>query len=700
MPQTTAKPWARVVILLVALAAALFLSRYFSQTWIPTDPRDALIFQNALLLVVLGSALIEHKYTKPADSVLNGLFGMITLVTVYQVAPATSWWVVFGYCTVVFLLSVACSLASSGPQISGWQKKVAELTFRPSVLFGQARVLYSIVFLYGLLSFYGLQDHRTIAFVLFWGLFIALWPMGVPEILSSLTEAGKAPTSIGRVVRNDWPDLLRVQLSDASQWDSDSQFVYAQADGQRRLVFPLYSRVQQDGVLATALCGPSIPQEPDGREAGHVYPLQADERPALEATILDLDPKELLGFIVEESSIGSIRFETWRVDKCAEGALVYCQIGKRTVYYQIAEGVTREESLESDRHGFQVAVATQLGVLDDDRGFRKYPWLPPMNTPVMGVPEDFGDGLLEEHDRDFSYGRIPGSNLPVRGGFSAAMEHHTAILGVTGSGKTELAYDLIAHAVEAGIKVVCIDITAKYAGRLDHLAARDLSITHATSAKLSDRLFAVETGTYGAPKEKEALKEFADELRQEVRDSVEGFLTSTDDDARVGIVTLEEISNTKASIFITELFLTGILEFARDESDECPRVLIVIEEAHTVVPEATTMGLGDYDSRGLVGKIAQIALQGRKFGVGLLVIGQRTATVSKTVLTQCNTMITLNCFDETSLKFLANVYGRAHTDMISNLPFLHALVYGKGVRSDRPVMVQIPFSEDKAKEGG
>jgi len=41
------------------------------------------------------------------------------------------------------------------------------------------------------------------------------------------------------------------------------------------------------------------------------------------------------------------------------------------------------------------------------------------------------------------------------------------------------------------------------------------------------------------------------------------------------------------------------------------------------------MGLGDFDSRGLVGKISQIALQGRKYGIGLLVISQRTATVVK-----------------------------------------------------------------------
>jgi DNA helicase HerA-like ATPase len=127
--------------------------------------------------------------------------------------------------------------------------------------------------------------------------------------------------------------------------------------------------------------------------------------------------------------------------------------------------------------------------------------------------------------------------------------------------------------------------------------------------------------------------------------------------------------------------------------------LVVVEEAHTVMPEPTTMGLGDYDSRGLVSKIAQIALQGRKYGVGLLVIAQRTATVSKTVLTQCNTMIALSCYDDTSLGFLGNFYGAAHARLIPNLSRLQAVVFGKAVRSERPIVVEIPFNAAKAAAG-
>ena len=95
----------------------------------------------------------------------------------------------------------------------------------------------------------------------------------------------------------------------------------------------------------------------------------------------------------------------------------------------------------------------------------------------------------------------------------------------------------------------------------------------------------------------------------------------------LGIFTLPSISNTKATLQATEIYLTSLFKYNRSNRKDRSRVLVVLEEAHTVVPESGTMGLGDFDSKGMVAKIAQIALQGRKYDVGLLVIAQRTATV-------------------------------------------------------------------------
>jgi DNA helicase HerA-like ATPase len=252
---------------------------------------------------------------------------------------------------------------------------------------------------------------------------------------------------------------------------------------------------------------------------------------------------------------------------------------------------------------------------------------------------------------------------------------------------------MIRHALKNGIRVVCIDLTSQYQGRLADLNPMDLSITHELAEELGQKLFDVDTGTYGAGTEKKALGQFADTLRQQIAESVVDFLEGAN--SGLGLIRLEEISNTKATLWITELYMTCLLKYAREKLGACPRTLIVVEEAHTVMPEPSMMGLGDFDSRGLVGKIAQIALQGRKFGVGLLVLAQRTATVSKTVLTQCNTIISFTCYDDTSLGFLRNIFGPDHVALIPNLRPLTAVAFGPWIRSEKPIVFEIPFNHEK-----
>ena len=105
--------------------------------------------------------------------------------------------------------------------------------------------------------------------------------------------------------------------------------------------------------------------------------------------------------------------------------------------------------------------------------------------------------------------------------------------------------------------------------------------------------------------------------------------------------------------------------------------------------------LGDYGStKALVSKMSQIALQGRKYGVGLMVLAQRTANVSKTVLTQCNTIIALQAFDETSFIFLSNYIGKDLAQALPHLKQYHAVVTGKAIKSNLPMII------DLTRQGG
>jgi hypothetical protein len=491
------------------------------------------------------------------------------------------------------------------------------------------------------------------------------------------------------------PDIVRVELRPGANWDSNSSIVACTGDGQGRVVLPLFTQAQNECVVGTGLCLGCPDDSVSGVKRGGVYVV--DDRTSnsaemvrdyfgLEATALPI------GLVCEGSRIGKINFVTWAPESCQEGGLVFCQVNGQRVFYQIVEGNTRQEILAQHRHGFQVAEATQLGVLDETKGFVKFPWLPGVNTPVFLASEQPSPDVPQPKPDEFILGYVPGSTVPVVANVVEMRSHHTAILGVTGTGKTELAFDLIRLAVSKGTKVFCVDLTGFYGVRLAALTPMELGLKSTLADELGKHLFEAETGQYGAGKEKQALKKFADPLRDDVEKNVADFLE--DDGQRLGVFSLPSISNTKATIYATELYLSSIFRYAREHQEERP-IWIVLEEAHTVVPEASTMGLGDYESRGMVAKIAQIALQGRKYDIGLLVIAQRTATVSKTVLTQCNTTIAFSSFDKTGLDFLTNVYGSDYAALVPNLGFLQAVAFGKGINSERPLIVEIPYDENK-----
>ena len=90
-----------------------------------------------------------------------------------------------------------------------------------------------------------------------------------------------------------------------------------------------------------------------------------------------------------------------------------------------------------------------------------------------------------------------------------------------------------------------------------------------------------------------------------------------------------------------------------------------------------------------VNRTARVILQGRKFGVGSLIITQRTANVTKTILNQCNSIIALQSFDQTGLDFLKNYMGDEYSNSISTLPLRHAILVGKASSSSRPVIFKI-----------
>lgn len=171
--------------------------------------------------------------------------------------------------------------------------------------------------------------------VVFWGVFIVLWPLGVPELLSMLRLRRAAVRPIGKVIRTDWPNIVRCALRSNASWSREQLKIYQQADGTQRYVLPLYSQVQEDTLLGTGLCLADLPTPSRLFDTGYVYDDTGDqESPMVAAGELlgGSGTSKLVGFIVEDSEIGQIRFETWDPAACQEGMLVWCRINDTHVF--------------------------------------------------------------------------------------------------------------------------------------------------------------------------------------------------------------------------------------------------------------------------------------------------------------------------------------------------------------------------------
>jgi hypothetical protein len=121
--------------------------------------------------------------------------------------------------------------------------------------------------------------------------------------------------------------------------------------------------------------------------------------------------------------------------------------------------------------------------------------------------------------------------------------------------------------------------------------------------------------------------------------------------------------------------------------------MVVVEEAHNYIPER---GTGNAASTSIV---RTIAAEGRKFGLGLMVISQRPARVDKNVISQCNTQIIMRVTNPNDLKALSKGLEGMTSELeeeIKRLPPGVAMLVSNEI--ERPITVSV--RPRKSRHGG
>jgi len=698
----------RLVTLLFYFLILIFISGFVTDIWFPKGGGKSLWFYSAIGLLFF-TRLSSPFFIKPRDSLASGVTVALLLATV-DLTPVTYLNLELNYfrwTTVVLAILTASSaliaiyLFQADTESNNYKSTISRIAFRISDRFGRGQVLFTPPVLLSILGFY--QDNITqqLWLIFIWFILIFVEPIDLIFLLakdiSKLKKEDIPDLVIGKIQRIDEPQIIRVKLNSSKTWESKLVHLACLADSSLVEVLPLFIQTQVNGLIGTGLFNYTQIGKMEDAVPGFVY--RTEKTRKYDEVVSEFCGNDfsadLIGFVVERSNISSIRFEVASNNILQEGLLVFVRQGEKNIYYQIIDAMTEEEYFSQNPRGTHVVIAGQLGEFDSKKGFVKYGWLPFMNTPVF-LPQGKVKAIEKRKlvDDEMIIGTIPKTKIPIRISLKDMLEYHTAILGVTGTGKTEFAFDIIRKEIDRGIKVICIDFTGEYLLRLSNLKPISLGLSESQSKELQDCIFKVETGEYGAGNEKKELKKLIDELKPEIKKETDDFLEN--EDINLAIFELEDIANTKVTLRLTELYLSSIFNWAKNNRKQ-KNILLVLEEAHTVIPETNLFGHDKSETGAVVGRMAQIALQGRKYGVGLLLISQRTALVSKTLLSQCNTVLSFAMYDETGLNYLSNVFSTDYVRAIPNLNFLQCIALGKAVKSDRPVIFEIPYDKSKLK---
>jgi len=644
-------------------------------------------------MLLFSILFIEPYYSSPKNVITNSIPLLLVYLSVKQsFANEFVWWISIGLILFLLLLSVlSLSIYDQSKSPEYKLNKFSTSLKKIVVFFGRGKIIYSFVFISVLFLYKAelvekFSDTYLFVMIVLWGLALLIDTKALHNQIY-LQKRDLKTNSIGEIFGVQSKKMFLVKLFDDrkiirrfdvvkfnySMQDSDDYVICG-------IVFDTYLLNQEKWAKVLQLGN-----EQKGTfkyDKNIVYKITKLEE--VEKLEKDLKIENFVGVVIEKTTIGEIKFEySKKTDDIQEGDLLEIQLGSKRLFYQVINGTTESEMLENKNEtGFIEGEAIQLGEWQDELlSFQKFGWVPDINTPIFKA--DTSDIIVPEIEYpDYEIGSIPNTNLPSVINLHEAISHHMALLGVTGSGKTFLAKEII-KTLLSDTNIICIDFTGEYINDLKSL--KPVSLIKVTGLNALEK-------TFVAKHEKALHKDITEELklRKQIQAQLDVYVkTFIESNDNLGLFELPVLSNTSFILEFTQYFIESVFNYAKNNSGT--KICLVLEEAHTIVPETNFLGdLGDYGStKALVNKMSQIALQGRKFGVGFLVIAQRTANVSKTVLTQCNTIVCFQAFDETSFNFLGNYIGK---DLVKSLPQLkryHAIVSGKAVRSNIPMIIDL-----------
>ena len=649
-------------------------------------------FTAGLLLLILLSLIDQPFFSKDSNIFVNAVTAELSLLLVPKESRTIVFWCFFGVTTYLIICSYVLMWLRKS-ELSQESKTIQLLT-RINRQLGKPETIFSAFFLWGAVRQYGANSMKFNALLWFWAIFMILNIPAIATAIDGVFSAAQLDVSqntVGKIFGVQSKNTFLVKLSDNRKQPLKRfdfvEFQYSVDKHQHKgIVLDVYLLDQEQWikVLTTTEIDNLFSTTISKYEPDYIYKVVSPP----ENDYL----KRFVGLICENSVIEKIRFSYNAKIEICSGQLVELTVNAHKVLYQVVQGITKNELLANkNESSFIVGEAIQLGEWNGSEGrFEKFGWVPSVNTPLFLATPIETPSLQEG---EYIIGNIPNTNYPVILNKEIAVTHHTAILGVTGSGKSVFARNLINQIASVKTKIIIVDLTGEYKEKIPQLTS---IIGEADATEITSNIDAwtIENAKFADRRNKTTIDNCERTIKEKFKTAIQRFLEGEESK---GVFELTEIANNANSLEYTRWFFWELFKIAKHYNNFGKRVCVVLEEAHTIIPEINSMGVSDTASRATVNSIAQIALQGRKYNIGFIVIAQRTANVSKTVLTQCNSVIVFQELDKTTSDFLSNYMGQSFVDILPSLKSRTAIAMGKAFRSNAPMIFEVPEINEAAE---
>lgn len=596
-------------------------------------------FTAGLFLLILLSLIDQPFFSKDSNIFVNGVTAWVSLLLVSQQQRDVLWWFFFLWVTYLIVSSYVLMWRRSKELFQ--ENNLVQLLSRLNRQIGRPEAIFSAFFLWGCIKQFGAGTREFNALFLYWVIFTIINLPAISQALDSFFEKSKLTIEhSGKLGTFLSPRIAQIIISPSIAENITGKRVSFKRDD----VVLAEGVVIDDRTMSKGRIGrvaltlisknwTTIAEQDCGDITISVEITKGSE--SIPISVVDVG-----------TEIGKIEFFVHPDATMQEGEVLWVETkDKQKTFYQIVSAEVRQHSaMEGNSLHVVRVTAGQLGYWDQARcHFYPITWVPPAGNLIYKTSpvEEHYDNLPEGH---IIVGKVPNSNFPIHLNINETITHNTAIIGVTGSGKSYLGFHLVESMVGKGIKILVLDISSQYQLFLGYLKPTILKNPNEVCAWF-------------------------------------------DSNSKIAIYQFDNSTltyPTQTSQFVEAAFQQVSRKNLKVGKDEPASLCIIFEEAHSLIPEWNQVSVeGD---KAQVNKTARIILQGRKYGLGSLIITQRTANVTKTILNQCNTIFALQSFDQTGLDFLKNYMGEEYSHAISTLQNYRAILVGKASSSTRPII--------------